>query len=154
MIDWLTMIDKIKALLSTERNCFHLLLKKILILFYYIISYLLSSKHLLTCIYYNNWQISWGQKNLNKIHLIHHVTKKVMIYESDSCFFAMKIIIIVWMIACWPKGGNRFDKSTVIISKIFFELADKNSTNIIWSDLKSSKDVRRCVDDWLIDDDW
>ena len=86
--------------------------------------------------------------------MIHHVTKKLMIHESDSCFFAMKIIIIVWMIACWPKGGNRFDKSTVIISKIFFKLADKNSTNIIWSDLKSSKDVRRCVDDWLIDDDW
>ena len=40
------------------------------------------------------------EKNLNVIHLIHHVTKKLMIHESDSCFFAMKIIIIVWMIAC------------------------------------------------------
>ena len=55
---------------------------------------------------------------------------------------------------CWHKGGYLFDKSTVIISKTFFKLADKNSTNIIWCDLESSKDVTWCVDDWMINDEW
>ena len=54
----------------------------------------------------------------------------------------------------WHKSGYLFDKRTVIIGKTFFKLADKNSTNIIWCDLKSSKDVHWCVDDWMIDDDW
>ena len=90
------MIDKIKALLSTERNCFHLLMKKILILFYYVISYLLSSKHLLTCIDYNDlyndklelW-VSYIFVMDEHMHLTTFFTKNILFNCNIKAFITM-----------------------------------------------------------------